>query len=185
MPTERLSMRRIRDLLRRKLPRGLGDRAIATALSLSKGSVGAYLSRARAAGLSWPRTRHQSRAWGMTPSFAFVGQPQTNGVVERFFRTLKEQIVHGRVFETFENFCEAVRAFVARYNAEWLVEKNGHLSPHALRRHRQLATMPMAAQPNRVSKEPGAVREVQAATGRLLGVHDCSLEVGGAGRSSC
>lgn len=54
MPTERLSMRRIRDLLRLKLSQGLSDRAIATALSMSKGSVGAYLSRARAAGLSWP-----------------------------------------------------------------------------------------------------------------------------------
>jgi transposase len=54
MPTERLSMRRIRDLLRLKLSQGLSDRAIATALSISKGSVGAYLSRARAAGLSWP-----------------------------------------------------------------------------------------------------------------------------------
>ena len=54
MPTERLSMRRIRDLLRLKLSQGLSDRAITTALSMSKGSVGAYLSRARAAGLSWP-----------------------------------------------------------------------------------------------------------------------------------
>ena len=54
MPTERLSMRRIRDLLRLKLSQGLSDRAIAAVLSISKGSVGAYLSRARAAGLSWP-----------------------------------------------------------------------------------------------------------------------------------
>lgn len=87
----------------------------------------------------------QIRAWGVTPSYAFVGQPQTNGVVERFFRTLKEQVVHGRVFETLEDLRDAVRAFIARYNAEWLIEKNGHLSPHALRRQHELATMPMAA----------------------------------------
>jgi putative transposase len=87
----------------------------------------------------------QIRAWGMTPSFAFVGQPETNGVVERFFRTLKEQIVHGRVYETIEDVREAVRAFIARYNAEWLVEKNGYLSPHALRHQHQLAAMPVAA----------------------------------------
>jgi transposase InsO family protein len=24
----------------------------------------------------------------MTPSYAFVGEPETNGVIERFFRTL-------------------------------------------------------------------------------------------------
>ena len=82
---------------------------------------------------------------GMTPSYAFVGQPETNGVVERFFRTLKKQIVHGRVYETIEDVREAVRAFIARYNAEWLVEKNGYLSPAALRRQHQLAAMPMAA----------------------------------------
>src|SRR6185312_1827841 len=38
---------------------------------------------------------NQIRFWGMIPSYAFVGEPETNGVIERFFRTLKEQIVHG------------------------------------------------------------------------------------------
>ena len=109
----------------------------------------------------------------MTPSYAFVGQPQT-GVVERFFRTLKEQVVHGRVFETLEafgagsrserearkgpeGFRDAVRAFIARCDAEWLIEKNGFLSPHDLRRKHELAAMPMAAQPKRAPKEPGPV----------------------------
>lgn len=71
----------------------------------------------------------QARFWGMTPSYAFVGEPQTNGVIERLFRTLKEQAVHGRVFQTIEEVRDAVRAFATRYNAEWLIEKNGHRSP--------------------------------------------------------
>lgn len=87
----------------------------------------------------------QIRAWGMMPSFAFVGEPQTNGVIERFFRTLKEQVVHGHVFETLEDVRDALRAFIARYNADWLVEKNGYLSPQARRSQHDLATMPMAA----------------------------------------
>ena len=87
----------------------------------------------------------QVRAWGMTPSYAFVGQPETNGVIERFFRTLKEQVVHGRIFQTLDEVRDAVRAFIARYNAQWLIEKNGYLSPHAMRRQRDLASMPMAA----------------------------------------
>ena len=37
----------------------------------------------------------QIRSWGIAPSYAFVGEPQTNGVIERLFRTLKEQIVYG------------------------------------------------------------------------------------------
>jgi putative transposase len=87
----------------------------------------------------------QIRAWGMTPSYAFVRQPETNGVIERFFRTLKEQVVYGRVFQTLDEVRDAVRAFIARYNAEWLIEKNGHLSPQAMRRKHDLATIPMAA----------------------------------------
>ena len=67
--------------------------------------------------------------WGMAPSYAFVGEPETNGVIERLFRTLKEQAIHGLIFQTTDEVRDAVRAFVARYNAEWLIEKNGHRSP--------------------------------------------------------
>jgi putative transposase len=52
-----------------------------------------------------------------------------NGVIERLFRTLKEQIVHGRVFQTIDEVRDTVRDFAALYNAEWLIEKNGYLSP--------------------------------------------------------
>ncbi len=54
MPTERLSMRLIRDVLRLKYEAGLSERAISATLGISKGAIGSYLSRARAAGLSWP-----------------------------------------------------------------------------------------------------------------------------------
>jgi len=54
MPTERLSMRRIRDLLRLKYAQGFSERAIALSLGLGKTTVVGYLARARLAGLSWP-----------------------------------------------------------------------------------------------------------------------------------
>jgi len=75
----------------------------------------------------------QIRSWGIAPSYAFVGEPQTNGVIERLFRTLKEQIVYGGIFQTVDEVRDAVRAFAARYNAEWLIEKNGHRSPNDAR----------------------------------------------------
>jgi transposase InsO family protein len=72
---------------------------------------------------------NQVRFWEITPSFAFVQQPQTNGVAERFIRTLKEQVVYGRTFRGVEDLRAAIRAFIVRYNQHWLVEKNGFRSP--------------------------------------------------------
>ena len=76
---------------------------------------------------------NQVRFWGITPSFAFVEEPQTNGVAERFNRTLKEQAIHGRVFRNIEEVRQAVDTFITQYNAEWLVEKLGFVSPHQAR----------------------------------------------------
>jgi len=87
----------------------------------------------------------QVKFWGVSPSYAFVGEPQTNGVIERLFRTLKEQAVHGRIFQTIDEVRDAVRAFVARYNAEWLIETNGQRSPLDMRAAWQEQTFKRAA----------------------------------------
>ena len=67
--------------------------------------------------------------WGMALSYAFPHQPQGNGVIERFFRTLKEQVIWGRTFRTAAEVRTAVSDFVARYNAAWRLERLGYLSP--------------------------------------------------------
>ena len=54
MPAERLSMRQIRDVLRLCYAAKLPQRAVARSLGLSQGAVSGYLSRARAAGITWP-----------------------------------------------------------------------------------------------------------------------------------
>ena len=72
---------------------------------------------------------NQIRFWGIAPSFAFVAEPQTNGVAERFNRTLKEQVIHGRVFRNLEEVRKAVTAFKDRYNRHWRLEKLGFMSP--------------------------------------------------------
>jgi putative transposase len=82
---------------------------------------------------------NQLKYWGVSPSFAFVEQPQTNGVAERFNRTLKEQAIHGRIFQSLEDVRQAVADFVERYNDQWLVEKNGFKSPRQARRDWQAA----------------------------------------------
>lgn len=54
MPGERLSMRKIREVLRLRLGQGLPQRAVAHSLRLSQGAVHGYMARARRAGLGWP-----------------------------------------------------------------------------------------------------------------------------------
>jgi transposase len=51
---ERLSMRRIKEVIRLKWEQGLSNRAIARSCSIGRATVGEYLRRAAAAGLSWP-----------------------------------------------------------------------------------------------------------------------------------
>jgi transposase len=54
MPGERLSMRKIREVLRLRYGHGLSQRAVGQSLGLSNGAVNGYLSRARQAGIRWP-----------------------------------------------------------------------------------------------------------------------------------
>ena len=54
MAQERLTLRKIREILRLKEEAGLSNRAIARACKVSNSTVGEYLQRAEAAGLHWP-----------------------------------------------------------------------------------------------------------------------------------
>ena len=71
----------------------------------------------------------QIRYWGIHPSFGFVEEPETNGVAERWNRTLKEQAIHGRIFQNLEAVRAAVADFVERYNQTWRLEKLGYHTP--------------------------------------------------------
>jgi transposase len=54
MPRERLSMRKIKEVLRLRWEAGLSQREVAVSCRLGRSSVRDYLLRAEAAGLSWP-----------------------------------------------------------------------------------------------------------------------------------
>lgn len=54
MAKGRLSMRKIREILRLKHDNGLTDRQIAKSCSVSRSTVASYLTRAESAGLAWP-----------------------------------------------------------------------------------------------------------------------------------
>ncbi len=70
---------------------------------------------------------------GITISPSYVGEPQCNGVIERFMRTLKEQCIYLHRFANLDEARRIIAEFIDRYNTEWLIERLGHQSPTAVR----------------------------------------------------
>ncbi len=81
---------------------------------------------------------------GIASSPAFVREPEGNGCVERFIRTLKENLLWLRRFDTIEDLRLALLEFQRTYNQTWIVERHGYQTPAAVRAA-QLAPLPLAA----------------------------------------
>jgi putative transposase len=81
---------------------------------------------------------------GIASSPAFVREPEGNGCVERFIRTLKENLLWVRRFDTIEDLRLALHAFKDTYNRTWIVERHAYQTPAAVRAA-QLAPLPVAA----------------------------------------
>lgn len=77
---------------------------------------------------------------GIEPSPAFVRQPEGNGCIERFFRTLKEQVLWLRRFRDLEELRAALIEFRDRYNHHWIVERLNYRTPAQARRDFPLET---------------------------------------------
>jgi transposase InsO family protein len=75
---------------------------------------------------------------------AFVRAPEGNGCAERFIRTLKENLLWVRTFETVEQLRLALLDFRKTYNTTWLIERHGFRPPTAIRQD-QLSPAAIAA----------------------------------------
>jgi transposase InsO family protein len=76
---------------------------------------------------------------GMESSPAFVRQPEGNGCIERFFRTLKEQLLWIDSFATLQELRQSLSDFRQRYNQHWILERLGYRSPAQARADFSLA----------------------------------------------
>ena len=72
--------------------------------------------------------------FGIESSPSFVREPEGNGVAERFIRTLKENVLWARSFETIEELRLALLEFKRKYNEQWMLEKYAYRSPAQVRR---------------------------------------------------
>lgn len=88
--------------------------------------------------------QQEIRFLGMESSPAFVREPEGNGCAERFVRTLKENLLWVRSFETVEELRQALLEFKELYNNDWLIERHGHKTPAQVRAE-QMAAMKWAA----------------------------------------
>ena len=70
---------------------------------------------------------------GIEASPSFVREPEGNGVAERFIRTLKENLLWVRTFDTIEELRTALVEFATRYNETWLVARHGYRTPAQVR----------------------------------------------------
>ncbi|MCX7592148.1 MAG: DDE-type integrase/transposase/recombinase [Kiritimatiellae bacterium] len=87
--------------------------------------------------------QREIRFLGLESSPAFVREPEGNGCIERFFRTLKEQLLWVRHFDTLEELAGALEESRQRYNEQWLVERLRFQSPRQA--HQALLALEPAA----------------------------------------
>jgi transposase InsO family protein len=71
---------------------------------------------------------------GIQPSPAFVRQPEGNGCIERFFRTLKEQLLWICRFRDLAELRAALIQFRDRYNHQWILQRLNYRTPVQARR---------------------------------------------------
>jgi transposase InsO family protein len=70
---------------------------------------------------------------GIESSPSFVRAPEGNGCAERFIRTLKENLLWVRTFDTIEDLRQALFDFKRRYNEEWIIQRHGYKTPGQVR----------------------------------------------------
>ena len=81
---------------------------------------------------------------GIEPSPAFVRQPEGNGCIERFFRTLKEQLLWIRRFRDIDELRAALIDFRNCYNHHWILQRLNYRTP-VQARHDYLLDLQVAA----------------------------------------
>ena len=165
MATERLSMRKIREILRHKWAVGCSHREVATSLGVSVGAVSAAEQRAREAGLDWTSVEAlddealQARLYGNSAAQRRRPLPDPVWIhTERKKPGVTLELLHHEYLErhpdgyAYTQFCEHYR--------RWCQDRR--LSMRQVHRAGEKLFVDYAGQkPTVVSPETGEVREVE------------------------
>jgi transposase InsO family protein len=123
---------------------GQGDRfaalePIKQALRNIRGAVGKDIGQGIAVRHDWgPQYiakdfKNELAFFGLKNSPALVHEPQSNGVIERFFKTLKMECLWVNHFHNVDHAREIVGHWLEQYNTQWLIERHKYQTPREIR----------------------------------------------------
>jgi len=71
---------------------------------------------------------------GIRASPSYVGEPECNGVMERWIRTLKEECLYLHDFASLDEARRVIGEFIVQYNTHWMLERHDYRTPVDVRR---------------------------------------------------
>lgn len=69
--------------------------------------------------------RNEAAYAGIEMSYTFARSPESNGIIERFHRTLEEQVFAVNQFADLEEARKALTKFIHDYNTLWIFHRSG------------------------------------------------------------
>ena len=121
----------------------------------NKATMHAALEEAIIASKNCPyrRTFHSDRGWGyqmkeyqdalkkhkIFQSMSRKGNCYDNAPMENFFGVIKQEMYHGRIYQSFEELEAAITAYIQYYNEKRIKEKLDWLSPIEYRKRQQIS----------------------------------------------
>ena len=139
MPAERLPMRKIREILRLRWDCRLANRQIARSCGIARSTVGEYVRRAEAAGLSWPLPEHLTEAgieqmlFPLPPAIPAAERPVPQWSEVRQELASKKSVTLGLLWEEYKEqhpqgyqysrFCELYREWTGKLHL-WMRQEH-------------------------------------------------------------
>lgn len=77
--------------------------------------------------------RSEMEYFGIEQSYTFARSPEANGIIERFHRTLNEQVFNVNQFADLGEASAAIAEFIENYNRKWILERLDYQSPREFR----------------------------------------------------
>jgi len=76
----------------------------------------------------------EMKYFGIELSPTFARSPESNGIIERFHRTLQEQVFDIHQFADINEAIQSIKIFIDNYNTRWILERLNYETPSEYRK---------------------------------------------------